>query len=80
MLVVAFFAVLLPLCLLTHHCVEVPSQTWGRRLARRVQSLVSVRDAHRLCDATADAWMSDRGSGVSTGWPGPIVIGAWHSA
>ncbi|MEV0220584.1 acyltransferase [Streptomyces sp. NPDC050704] len=34
---VAFFAVLLPLCLLTHRYVEAPSQTWGRRLARRVQ-------------------------------------------
>ncbi|GAB2996370.1 hypothetical protein GCM10023080_073140 [Streptomyces pseudoechinosporeus] len=34
---VAFFTVLLPLCLLTHRYVEAPSQTWGRRLARRVQ-------------------------------------------
>ncbi|MGW1713079.1 acyltransferase family protein [Streptomyces sp. NPDC002156] len=34
---VAFFAVLLPLCLLTHRYVEAPSQAWGRRLARRVQ-------------------------------------------
>jgi peptidoglycan/LPS O-acetylase OafA/YrhL len=34
---VAFFTVLLPLCLLTHHYIEAPSQTWGRRLARRVQ-------------------------------------------
>ncbi|MEU9288428.1 acyltransferase [Streptomyces sp. NPDC048275] len=34
---VAFFTVLLPLCLLTHRYIEAPSQTWGRRLARRVQ-------------------------------------------
>jgi peptidoglycan/LPS O-acetylase OafA/YrhL len=31
---VAFFIVLLPLCLLTYRYVEAPSQTWGRRLAR----------------------------------------------
>ncbi|MEU6347850.1 acyltransferase [Streptomyces sp. NPDC047072] len=29
----AFFAVLLPLCVLTHRWVEVPGQAWGRRLA-----------------------------------------------
>ncbi|MER5214026.1 acyltransferase [Streptomyces sp. NPDC002838] len=34
---VAFFAVLLPLCVLTYRYIEVPSQTWGRKLARRVQ-------------------------------------------
>jgi len=34
---VAFFGVLLPLCLLTYRYVEAPSQAWGRRLARRVQ-------------------------------------------
>lgn len=34
---VAFFAALLPLCLLTHRCVEVPSQAWGGRLAARLQ-------------------------------------------
>lgn len=34
---VAFFTALLPLCLLTHRYIETPSQTWGRRLARRVQ-------------------------------------------
>ncbi|MGX1565232.1 acyltransferase family protein [Streptomyces sp. NPDC055506] len=34
----AFFAVLLPLCLLTHRCVEVPGQTWGRQQARRLRS------------------------------------------
>ncbi|MFF4036122.1 acyltransferase family protein [Streptomyces sviceus] len=30
---VAFFAALLPVCLLTHRCVEAPGQAWGRRLA-----------------------------------------------
>jgi peptidoglycan/LPS O-acetylase OafA/YrhL len=34
---VAFFTVLLPLCLLTYRYIEAPSQTWGRRLARRMQ-------------------------------------------
>nr|WP_329213281.1 acyltransferase [Streptomyces sp. NBC_01485] len=34
---VAFFAVLLPLCVLTHRYIEVPGQAWGRRLARRVR-------------------------------------------
>jgi peptidoglycan/LPS O-acetylase OafA/YrhL len=34
---VAFFTVLLPLCLLTYRYVEAPGQSWGRRLARRVQ-------------------------------------------
>ncbi|MFD3622395.1 acyltransferase family protein [Streptomyces sp. NPDC058676] len=33
---VAFFTVLLPLCLLTYRYIEAPSQAWGRRLARRV--------------------------------------------
>ena len=32
---VGFFAVLLPLCVLTHRHVEAPGQAWGRRLARR---------------------------------------------
>ncbi|MFJ4428375.1 acyltransferase family protein [Streptomyces bobili] len=32
----AFFTVLLPLCLLTYRYIEAPSQTLGRRLARRV--------------------------------------------
>ncbi|WP_405817486.1 acyltransferase [Streptomyces sp. NBC_01390] len=32
---VAFFAVLLPLCVLSYRCVEAPGQAWGRRLARR---------------------------------------------
>jgi peptidoglycan/LPS O-acetylase OafA/YrhL len=31
----AFFAVLLPLCLLTHRYVEAPSQAWGRKQAHR---------------------------------------------
>lgn len=34
---VTFFAVLLPLCALTHRYLEVPSQAWGRGLARRVR-------------------------------------------
>ncbi|NEB03869.1 acyltransferase [Streptomyces sp. SID13726] len=34
---VAFFALLLPLCALTHRYVEMPAQNWGRRLARRVR-------------------------------------------
>jgi peptidoglycan/LPS O-acetylase OafA/YrhL len=31
----AFYAVLLPLCVLTYRYVEAPGQTWGRKLARR---------------------------------------------
>jgi peptidoglycan/LPS O-acetylase OafA/YrhL len=38
---VAFFALLLPLCVLTHRCVEAPGQAWGRRLARRSGDQVS---------------------------------------
>ncbi|WP_051744637.1 acyltransferase family protein [Streptomyces yerevanensis] len=34
---VTFFAVLLPLCALTHRYIEAPGQAWGRRLARRVR-------------------------------------------
>ncbi|MPY46432.1 acyltransferase [Streptomyces phyllanthi] len=34
---VAFYAVLLPLCVLTYRCVEAPAQRWGRKLARRVE-------------------------------------------
>ncbi|MGK5696974.1 acyltransferase family protein [Streptomyces sp. URMC 128] len=34
---VAFFIVLLPLCVLTYRFIEAPNQTWGRRLAHRVQ-------------------------------------------
>ncbi|MEV7090121.1 acyltransferase [Streptomyces sp. NPDC093085] len=33
----AFYAVLLPVCVLTYRYIEKPSQTWGRKLARRVQ-------------------------------------------
>ncbi|MEV5932244.1 acyltransferase [Streptomyces sp. NPDC052079] len=33
----AFFTALLPLCILTHRYIEAPTQTWGRRLAQRVQ-------------------------------------------
>ncbi|MEU2285238.1 acyltransferase [Streptomyces sp. NPDC013178] len=32
-----FFAVLLPLCVLTYRCIEAPSQAWGRKLARRME-------------------------------------------
>jgi len=34
---VAFYAVLLPLCMLTYRCIEAPAQAWGRKLARRTQ-------------------------------------------
>ncbi|WLW51404.1 acyltransferase family protein [Streptomyces sp. YU58] len=34
---VAFFAVLLPLCVLTHRYVEAPGRRWGRRVAERVR-------------------------------------------
>ncbi|MEU6916168.1 acyltransferase family protein [Streptomyces olindensis] len=34
---VAFYAVLLPLCALTHRYVEAPGQNWGRSLARRLR-------------------------------------------
>ncbi|WP_329596980.1 acyltransferase [Streptomyces pseudovenezuelae] len=34
---VAFFAALLPVCLLTHRCVEAPGQALGRSLAARVR-------------------------------------------
>ncbi|WP_267881685.1 MULTISPECIES: hypothetical protein [unclassified Streptomyces] len=37
MLLLAFCTVLLPLSLVTYRCIEEPSQTWGGRLARRVQ-------------------------------------------
>ncbi|WP_325176240.1 acyltransferase family protein [Streptomyces liliifuscus] len=33
---VAFYAVLLPLCMPTHRCIEAPAQSWGRELARQV--------------------------------------------
>jgi peptidoglycan/LPS O-acetylase OafA/YrhL len=38
---VAFFALLLPLCVLTHRYVELPGQACGRRLARSRQAQVS---------------------------------------
>ncbi|MFI8891737.1 acyltransferase family protein [Streptomyces paradoxus] len=38
---VAFFALLLPLCVLTHRYVEVPGQAFGRRLARPPRAQVS---------------------------------------
>jgi peptidoglycan/LPS O-acetylase OafA/YrhL len=38
---VAFFALLLPLCVLTHRYVEVPGQAYGRRLARPPRAQVS---------------------------------------
>lgn len=34
----AFFAVLLPLCVLTHRHIEAPGQRWGRKMARRGQN------------------------------------------
>jgi peptidoglycan/LPS O-acetylase OafA/YrhL len=37
LLEVAFYAVLLPLCVLTHRYIEAPSQQWGRKLVRSVQ-------------------------------------------
>ncbi|MDQ0578660.1 acyltransferase family protein [Streptomyces rishiriensis] len=36
---VAFYAVLLPLCVLTYRYIEVPGQAWGRKLTRRVPPL-----------------------------------------
>jgi len=36
LLEVAFFAALLPLCVLTHQFIEAPCQAWGRKLARRM--------------------------------------------
>ncbi|MFE9093246.1 acyltransferase family protein [Streptomyces sp. NPDC007264] len=36
----AFFAVLLPLSVLTHRSVEAPCQAWGRKLAHRVRPSV----------------------------------------
>lgn len=32
---VAFYVVLLPLCVLTYRCIEAPAQRWGRSLAHR---------------------------------------------
>lgn len=36
-LAVAFYAVLLPLCVLTYRYIEAPAQAMGRKLARRIQ-------------------------------------------
>ncbi|MEU1183362.1 acyltransferase [Streptomyces sp. NPDC005820] len=50
LLLVAFVAVLLPLCALTYRWVEAPGQAWGRRLARRApaapQPPVCASDSH----------------------------------
>jgi len=48
---VAFFTALLPLCLLTHRCVEAPSQAWGRRVAG-----VSSRSSPRSGDLAVGRW------------------------
>ncbi|MFJ8535583.1 acyltransferase family protein [Streptomyces sp. NPDC093591] len=37
LLEVAFYAVLLPLCVLTYRYIEAPGQAWGRKLAGRMQ-------------------------------------------
>lgn len=37
LLEVAFYVVLLPLCVLTYRYIEAPSQKWGRKLTHRVQ-------------------------------------------
>ncbi|MDQ0753399.1 peptidoglycan/LPS O-acetylase OafA/YrhL [Streptomyces africanus] len=50
---VAFIATLLPLCLLTYRCVEAPSQTWGRRVARRVRPSDDERQRHSASEAGA---------------------------
>ncbi|GCB47571.1 acyltransferase [Streptomyces sp. NL15-2K] len=55
LLEVAFFAVLLPLCVLTYRYIEAPSQTWGRKLARR-------GGRQPVCQATPDS----RGAGSQT--------------
>ncbi|MFI9833180.1 acyltransferase family protein [Streptomyces sp. NPDC051913] len=41
---VAFFVVLLPVCLLTHRYVEEPGRRWGRRLGRPTTVPISDRD------------------------------------
>ncbi|MFF3964068.1 acyltransferase family protein [Streptomyces griseorubiginosus] len=41
---VAFFVVLLPVCLLTHRWIEAPSQEWGRGLARRLTRRTPVAE------------------------------------
>lgn len=37
LLEVAFYAVLLPMCVLTYRFIEAPGQAWGRELARRMR-------------------------------------------
>lgn len=48
---VAFFAVLLPVCVLTYRYIETPAHAWGRKLADRVQpdmkGKVALRDRDR---------------------------------
>ncbi|MDG4788964.1 acyltransferase [Micromonospora sp. WMMD1102] len=44
---VAFYAVLIPLCVLTYRYVESPGQAWGRRLARRFRPPAGTRSAAR---------------------------------
>ncbi|MET7702674.1 acyltransferase [Streptomyces sp. NPDC005485] len=48
---VAFFAVLLPLCVLTHRCIEAPSQALGRKLARHVDPPVKGTHDERCAQA-----------------------------
>ncbi|MFI8070929.1 acyltransferase family protein [Streptomyces sp. NPDC086033] len=48
---VAFFAALLPVCVLTHRYIEAPGQAWGRRLAG-----VSSRSAPRSGDLVVGRW------------------------
>ncbi|MDX3751990.1 acyltransferase [Streptomyces sp. AK08-02] len=36
---VVFYVALLPVCVLTYHCVEVPLQRWGRGVAHRLDRL-----------------------------------------
>ncbi|MEU0725125.1 acyltransferase [Streptomyces sp. NPDC006140] len=56
-LLVAFFAVLLPLCVLTHRYVEAPGQNWGRRLAHRLRD----RDAPKAA-ARCAGWSGPSGA------------------
>ncbi|WP_425428695.1 acyltransferase family protein [Streptomyces yerevanensis] len=57
---IAFYAVLLPVSVLTYRAIEVPGQTWGRRLARRIPAprRASGLKGAELPPATPDA--SDR--------------------
>ncbi|MGW1673529.1 acyltransferase family protein [Streptomyces sp. NPDC002324] len=49
---VAFYAVLLPLCVLTYRYVEAPAQRWGRRLARRNAPDQPVSGASSMAEQT----------------------------